>query len=203
MTVINNNYLKSGYYQLGSQQNTATPSAPTTLSQALDQVDQSSGFASSAYQLNLSANASSYLSSLLSANPSTSNPAAINNSVPDNFVLTKEQQTELAAIIEKYKDAPQTQETFNQIQDDLKKAGLDPDRLAAKEQAASFNPTAVLISILSGNASTDTNPTDPKDIAAQYDAQKSNYLKKITSIWQSISTTGSAVTDQAATTPAG
>ena len=202
MTVINSNYLNNGYYQLGSQQNTAT-SAPTTLSQALQEADQSSGFASSAYQLNLSDNANSYLSSLLSANPSSSNPASTNNSVPDNFVLTKEQQTQLTAIIEKYKDAPQTQETFKKIQDDLKKADLDPDMLAAKEQASSFNPTAVLISILSGNATKDANPSDPKQIAAQYDTQKTNYLKKITSLWQSISTTGSATTDQSATTPAG
>lgn len=190
MTIISSNYLSNGYYQLGSQQNTTT--APTTLAAALQQQsDQSSSSSDSAYQLNLSSDANDYLNSLLSAtNQSNSDSTNSADSIPDNFVLTPDQQNQLTAIIEKYKDVPQTQDTFNQIQDDLKKAGLDPDTLAAKEQVKNFNPTNVLLAILSGKSSSDINPTDPQELQAKYNSQKTNYLQQITDLWQKSSTTG-------------
>ena len=201
MTIINSNYSSGGYYQLGSQQNTST-SAPLTLAAALQQqTDQSSSnSADSAYQLNLSSDANDYLNSLLGAtNQGNSNSTNTADSIPDNFVLSPAQKEQLSSIIQKYKDAPQTQDTFNHIQDDLKKAGLDPDTLAAKEQATSFNPTQVLIAILSGKSSSDINPTDPQEIQAKYDKQKSNYLQQVATMWKNISTTG---TDEAAATAA-
>ena len=199
MTVINSNatnYLGNGYYQLGSQQNSATPAASTTLAAALQAAEQPSGF-SSAYQLNLSSDASDYLSGLLSGNSggaTSTDLTAAASTAPSNFTLSPTEQNQLATIIEKYKDAPQTQ-AFNQIQDDLKKAELDPDSLAAKAQVKNFNATSILIGFLSGTTNPDNSLADPSTASSQYDAAKSNYLQKIQTMWQNISTTGTAATD--------
>jgi hypothetical protein len=191
MTIINSNYSSNGYYQLGSQQNTAaTTTGPTSLAEALQAIDNKSG--DSAYELNLSSDANDYLQSLLEATNTQSSGTNSADSIPDNFTLTPDQQNKLISILDKYKDAPQTQETFNQIQDDLKQAGLDPDTLAAKEQANNFNPTAVLIAIMSGQSSTDTNPTDPQQIQSKYNTLKSNYLQQVAEMWEKRSNVNAA-----------
>ena len=166
-----NSYASGGYYQLGSQSSAAADTIASA-NKTTNAAAEAAGF-SSAYLLDLSPGASSYLNGI-------GNNAAQPGS---DFVLTSEQQDQVIDILKKYQDAPQTQETFNQIQDDLRQAGLDPDRLAALKQASSFNPTQVFMDILSGK--TDESETmDPNAISQQMETQKSNYLQKIISLWK-------------------
>lgn len=179
MTINTNyNYSSGGYYQMNSQQQAVTSGgASSAQSAALKAAAAEAGF-SSAYLLDLSGDAAAYLSGLTSGGAET-----------DNFTLTSAQKDTLVAILKKYAGEPQTQETFNAIQDALKQAGLDPDRMAAKDQANSFNPTTVLIDILSGTSDKE-EITNPEDLAAKQDTQKSNYIDQLITLWKSFADVG-------------
>ena len=172
----------TGYYQLSSAstgKGTTTNSAGTTtdlLLQALNGANtDTSTSADPAYTLNLSAAAKSYLSG-------SSSSSATGNS---NFILSSSQQKSISDILAKYKDAPYTQDTFNQIQDDLKAAGLGADTLKLQDKAKNFNTTEVLIGYLNGNYT----PTDNGTGTDAENTKASNYIQSVIKQWQSLSST--------------
>jgi len=178
---ISTNYgqTSGGYYSLtqsGSAAGAASSSANAKKEAAAAAVAESL----SAYMLDLSPTAQKFLN----ATTSTS-------SAPDSFVLSKEQQARLEDIMEKYKDAPYTQETFNQIQADLQKAGMSPDQLAGQEQAKAFNTTLALLDALSGRTS-NMNENAPQNDSEKYDTKKKNFIQQIISKFQEIAATSSS-----------
>ncbi len=181
--------LPSSYYQLSALQNGAADSGNAgssstggassltqTLVDALQSVDNSQQQNSSndAYSLNLSSAAQQ----LLNGQPASSSAG----NTEFAFNLTSQQQTEINAIIEKYKGQPLTQATFNEIQNDLEKVGLGADQLSAKDQMTSFNPTSTLIDALNGNYS---DISTASQITTSESTKANNYMQNIISLWQS------------------
>jgi hypothetical protein len=176
--------LNSGYYSLSDLSSGASgsgvTSANTTLSLAavLASQDAAQNSTGSAYLLNLSPAAQQLLnnSSTFSGAPSSG-----------NFTLSTAQQAQITSIIAKYKDAPYTQATFDQIQSDLQAAGLGTQDLAVKDQVTSFDPTGVLLNALSGNTTDLT--TQNNTSSANEQTKAGNYIQSILGQWQSVSTT--------------
>ena len=136
----------------------------------------------SAYFLNLSPAAQ-----LLLNHNNTSSTGSSNNG---NFTLSSAQRTQINDILKKYKDAPFTQETFDQIQNDLQAAKLGPDQLIAQDEISSFNPTSSLINALNGNFAPLNTPATT---AASEHTKTTNYMQGIITAWQQISGTASPV----------
>ena len=185
MTSINST-ASNAYYQLLNQNSTAQTGTVTSLADALSASadDGSSSTDSSAYLMDLSPAAQAYLSSNSTAT-ATSAAATSSTDSSTGFTLSETQQKQVDAILEKYKDAPYTQATFNQIQSDLKSAGLGTDALSAQDQIKSFNSTQVLIGYLDGS---DTSTT-PVQTAADEQTKATNFTQDLLSQWKNISTT--------------
>jgi len=185
MTSINT--ALSSYYQLANQSgSSSTSSTATTLAdalQAIDGSDDTSSSSSDAYTLNLSAQAQQLLSG------STTSSSTASSTGSSNFVLTSAQENTITTILEKYKDSPFDQATFDQIQNDLTAAGLGSTQLSAQDQVTSFNPTSNFLSALNGDYS---NLSDPSTSASTEQTKTTNYMNNIISFWKSISTTASA-----------
>lgn len=176
----------SSYYQLFGQQSSATNTTSASLTQSLaDALDalSSSGSGSGAYSLNLSPAAQALMNGGSSGSGTGSSTT---------FTLTSAQQADIKTILEKYKDAPYTQATFDSIQSDLSAAGLGAPQLSAEDQVNSFNSTDVFLSALSGNYSSLNTPSQS---ATSEQTKTANYMNDIISAWQSISTTYSASAD--------
>ncbi len=164
---------------------------------------------SDAYLLDLSPQAQQYLngvsdpsatSDLLSGLGGTSATGdLLGNS---SFTLTTAQQQQVSAILAKYKDAPYTQDTFNQIQNDLNSAGLGTSILSLEDQVKSFDPSQVLIDALNGTTP-DSSSLGFGGGAANEQSKSSSYMQSIISQWQNISTTYQATAQNAATAPVG
>lgn len=179
--IINSSLFSGGYYPLSSTNQSNATNNQDALLQALG---ASSGNSSSSVPtdfLDLSPEAQKLLAQI---NGSGNGSDSVSK---NGFILTPKQQQQIRDILEKYKDAPFTQETFNQIQNDLKAAGLSPDKLAAVEQIHNFNSTGILLDALNGVDSS----ANFSDFFNNGDAQEkaNNYMKQIVSAWQSISTT--------------
>ncbi|MBV8939088.1 MAG: hypothetical protein JO089_04540 [Alphaproteobacteria bacterium] len=114
------------------------------------------------------------------------------------FVLSTQQQQQISAILAKYKDAPMTQDTYNQIQNDLKAAGLSPDQLALQNQMRSFNPTQTLMNALDGIGDSSDSINAGDNSTGQANAAR--YMQQIIRQWQSISTTNGSGASAAAPT---
>ncbi len=192
-----------GYYQLSGQQSdllsnggsTAASNPTQSLLDALDSVTTSSDSSGSnnSYTLDLSPAAQE----LLNAGSSTSSTAS-SSSGSDTFTLTTAQQNTITAIIEKYKDAPQDQATFDEIQNDLNAAGLSPEQLAAQDQVTSLNPTSMLLDALNGNY---TDPASQSISQSSTEQSKmSQYMQNIITFWQN-SSSGSSVSSSSASKP--
>lgn len=132
----------------------------------------------SSYMLDLSEAAKAYL-----AQQSTQSQATTSGD-GEHFALTEAQQEQIRKIIEQYKNAPLTEETFAQIQDELTAIGLGADQLAAKEQVSAFNPLQSFLDALSGTSTT----LSSEDISASVSTKRENYLSDIIDYWASIST---------------
>lgn len=142
----------------------------------------------SAYAVNLSAEAQSYLDAInqtknSSSGSSIANTLSSSSSTNANYRLNPKQQKLLDGILNAYKDAPFTQDTFKQIQEALKKNGIDSKTLELKEKAKTINVTGSLIAILNGSEQKSTTPTDE-----EFKTKGNNYIDGIISKWQSIST---------------
>jgi hypothetical protein len=192
-------YNASQYYQLSgqNQSNTgATSSVSTDLASLLGTDGTNSSSSSVSDILNLSPAAQSILDGLNTSNNSSNSSA---DSTGDNasFLLTPAQQNQISAILAKYKDAPQTQATFDQIQNDLNAAGLGPQQLAQEDSNQSFNATQIFLDALNGQA--DAIPT-ANDSTEQ--TKSANYMQNIISEWKGMSSqsapSGTASTDTTA-----
>lgn len=178
MTSINTLY-NGAYYQLPGQstaQDATKKGNSPSLAQAL--MDATNP-ADSSYSLNLSDEAKKILES-------SSNTATTSNDKNLNYSLTTAQSKTLDDIIEKYKDEPFTQETFNKIQDDLKAAHLGSETLSLLDRMKNFNPIAVLVAAL-GGASYD--PSQQSDSEAEQNTKADNFMKAVFDKWAKISTT--------------
>src|SRR3954465_10751269 len=118
--------LNSMYYQLsnlgaGTNDTKTLPNAADALLQMLSATNNgATGSGDDAFLLDLSPQAQQILSGI-NGGAFTGDPlSGFNN----NFFLSGKQQDQVTAILDKYKDAPYTQDTFNQIQNDLEAAGL-------------------------------------------------------------------------------
>ena len=69
------------------------------------------------------------------------------------FTLTDGQKKKLQNILAAYKDQPVTKETFQKIQTDLRKAGLDARTLEVREQIRTFQSGGLMLSYLDGQKS--------------------------------------------------
>lgn len=130
------------------------------------------------YLVNLSEEARNYLAGQ-SSKPSGGTTGA-------SFLLSDSQQQKLDSLIEKYKDAPFTQESFDAMLTEIELSGIGPQELSAKEQAKLVNPTALFLGALNGSGS------GLAFSSANNDALKTradNYLQSIYDQWESISTT--------------
>ena len=108
-----------------------------------------------------------------------------NRQTNQNFTLTQAQQAKIRDIVQKYKDAPFTQSTYESILGDMKSAGLSPETMAAKDKATGFSSTRVLLSALGGNFSNAGNQSGVTK--ADQQAKMTNYMQKVVSYWKSIS----------------
>ena len=190
MSAINTQLHNNGYYQLNSSGAGAgnagnagrTNYASSGLAGALND-SASSGF-SDAVLLDLSPAAQKYLSSLGAQN-TQSKAATPSNSSGNSFVLSAKQKLSLSAVLEKYKDAPYTQETFDAIQDDLQKEGLGPDQLSMHERVNSFNSTASLLDALNGGKGTTPGSTVISD--DELSKKATNYIQDVAAQWKKLS----------------
>ena len=138
MSNINTSLYSGGYYALNGSNAAPASSKSSSLTSALN--GQNANAASDAYLLDLSPDAQKYLQTQQTA-------------ANAGFNLSSEQTKTISDILQKYKDEPQTQETFNKIQDDLNAAGLSPERLSQLEKTQSFDATSILIKALNGDFS--------------------------------------------------
>ena len=184
MSSVNNALYPSlysgSYYQL-NQPPQATKASPLAASPLGNTNTNAVNANNDAYTLNLSQSAQDYLAGL------GNNYNPLDNSV--GYSLTKNQQEKITGILNKYKDSPFTQDTFNKIQDDLKSAGLSTDTLSLEKKISSFDQTTVLLDALGGiddgNEGYLPATTDPT--AQKNDAN--SFMQSIISQWQSVSTT--------------
>lgn len=183
--------LSNGYYSLNNQ-SSGTQNTPTTdtaglaLANALG-TDHSAATTDHSYSLDLSPDALAYIKALNLSG--TASPTAAVNST-ENFVLNKQQQQTLDAIVANYKDAPFTQATFDRIQDDLKAAGLSTETLAAQDKVRNFNPTQFFLDALNGTNSDDTGDTGSTQATqASSDTKATNFMKQVADRWARSSTT--------------
>jgi len=191
-------YNASQYYQLSgqSQNNTGTTSLGSTSLASLLGTDSTTNSSNGVSDiLNLSPAAQSIVDSLNASGTSTSSTDSSSGNT--TFLLTPAQQAQISAILAKYKDAPQTQATFDQIQNDLNAAGLGPKQLAQADSIQSFNATQIFLDALNGKA--DAIPT-ANDSTEQ--TKSANYMQSIISQWKSMSSqsapSGAASTDTTA-----
>lgn len=132
----------------------------------------------SSYMLDLSEAAKAYLVR------QTTQSSVTANTDNTHFALTEAQQEQVRKIVEQYKNAPLTQETFLQIQEELTAIGLGADQLAAKEQVSAFNPISAFLDALNGTS----NSVSAEQISTNVATKRENYLSDIIDYWASIST---------------
>jgi acyl CoA:acetate/3-ketoacid CoA transferase len=166
MSNINTSIYSGGYYALNGSNAAPASNKSGALASALG--GQNASASPTAYLLDLSPDAQKYLQTQQTA-------------ANAGFNLTSEQTKTISDILQKYKDDPQTQETFNKIQDDLKAAGLSPERLSELEKTRSFDATSVLIKALNGDF------TDSIQVSEETQKTKaSNFIDGIIKQWQAI-----------------
>jgi hypothetical protein len=183
MSTINTG-LSGGYYQLNyasgnsagnTKNNAANPVSSLLQANAGTQAANNN----LAYFLDLSPEAQKYMSE-----GSARNSVSALYGASQSFTLSSKQRQEISEVIAKYKDAPFTQETYNQIQDDLKAKGLSGQQLSMIDKATSFNPTQVLVGALTGKPTADSDPSG-KNAQAKID----NFMSQILSQWKEMSST--------------
>ncbi|MFM9889425.1 MAG: hypothetical protein ACKVOE_02085 [Rickettsiales bacterium] len=183
----------SAYYQLPNsltgQSNQSQTSKRTSLADLLNAVNPSSAAKTNnqgnqSYLLNLSDAAQSYLSSL----NGTGNTQSSSSSGSDTFLLSPKQRDALNEIIAKYKDQPITQDTYNQLQQDLDAAGIGPKQLAVRDQLRDLNPTRFFLDSLNGTDTSNGQKQQFGELTDQQKTQANNYLESILKQLQTIST---------------
>jgi hypothetical protein len=206
MSTITNSL--ASYFSLNnntSSTSTGTSNAPSLASELAAVSAGTSGSASTgsgnSFLLDLSDEAKSYLANIGNSS-STSTGSDTQDSA--SFVLSNAQLGKLRDVLEKYKDEPFTQDTFDQIQDDLAANGLGTDQLGAEETVRNINPTQMLLSALNGQT-VDLDSLSGKVDTEALKTKSDNFMSKVIDQWKAISTTvGDATepTDDSDSTPA-
>lgn len=182
MSTISNQLQQGGYYSLaqssGSSAQTARVSGSAARSSA---TSMTAPGADSAYMLDLSPQAREYLIGLQSKK---TEPAVAES---QGFTLNRKERLALASLLEGFKDAPYSQDTFDAIQDELHKQGLGPQQMGAKYRASSFSTTAALVDALSGGKGTVPGSQPVSDSELQTRSQQ--YIQYVAAEWKKISTT--------------
>ena len=197
MSAINTHINQQGYYNLGASsgsgagtQQAGKSSAALAASRALAQTASGGAGGNAAYLLDLSPEAQKYLSGLQQP-PAVSQPAVSQ----DGFALNSQQRLALAQLLDKFKDAPYSQDTFDAIQDELHSSGLGPTQLAAKYRATSFSTTAALVDALNGGNGTTPGSTPVSD--ADIQSRSEQYMQFIVSEWKKLAGPQDEATDAA------
>lgn len=184
-TQLNNNYYQLNSSHSGGSSTTgrAQGAVPSLASALSGNNTISSGF-SDAVLLDLSPAAQQYLQGL-GAKVATPQAASSTASNQDGFLLSDKQQQALNTILDKYKDAPYTQDTFDALQNDLHGAGLGPEQLSAQYRVNNFSSTAVLVDALNGGKGTTPGSTPVSDEVLR--GKSNSYMQSVISQWKQIS----------------
>ncbi len=92
-----------------------------------------------------------------------------------------------------------TQDTYNQIQNDLQAAGLSPQQLGMEDSVNNFNSTQIFLDALNGV----TDPLQtPGSNSADEQTKEGNYMQQIYNEWQGMDTSTSS-DSSASSSPAG
>ena len=167
-----------------TSQNAANPSLADVLSNASGlPKSKDSATSGNSYLLDLSDSARAYLQNLNGSGGTSAGSATSANG--NGIVLTNPQRDKLNAILEKYKDAPFTDATFQKIQADMEQAGIAADKLAAQNQMRRINPTLMLINALSGGDGSVGTVGGSADIKTE----TQNFMGKVLDQWRAVSTT--------------
>lgn len=134
-----------------------------------------------AFMLDLSPDAREAIEQSTASNTAT---VAASSADEAQFALNRHQLKTIDEILAKYKDAPFTQETYEQIQDDLAAANLSPESLSLQDKIKSFNPIGILVNALSGDFSDAVADGD-----ASLETKMDNYMAMIVDKWKNVSTT--------------
>lgn len=193
MSAINTNINQQGYYNLGSSGGSgagsgagtqqANRSGATQLAPSRNLAQSGSLAGSAAYMLDLSPEAQQYLRGLQQQPAPTVRQPAVSE---DGFTLNSQQRLALASLLERFKDEPYTQETFDAIQDELDAQGIGPTQLAARYRATSFNPTASLVDALNGGNGTTPGAAPVGD--AELQERSGQYMQFVISEWKKLAT---------------
>lgn len=178
MTSISGLFSSNLYASIDTKANQTNQLLPSTSQNADAGKETAEQLAS--YMLDLSEQAKAYLMSQQQKKDEETAPGT----AADGFILTSAEQKQLREIIEKYKDAPLTPETFKQIQEELTAKGIGADQLAAKEQIRGFNSTQIFLDALAGTQTA----MGAEQVGAAVQTKKENYLTDIIEYWASIST---------------
>lgn len=104
----------------------------------------------------------------------------------ERFILNNSQRQTIESIIQSYKDAPFSDETYEAMMSDLEQAGLSPELLTIKEQVASINPVNIFLSAMNGE---ELNFDQLGELSPEIiEAKENNYMLDIVARWHSIST---------------
>ncbi len=169
-----------------ADQDKKTSQTDTSLATALSNIGKSSnqGTGSStdlSYMLNLSDEAKNYLTKLVDtqtgANQSTETQKLI--------ALSREQERAIDAIVNKYKDEPFTEETYEAMQEELEAAGLGAMHMAAKDTMRSFSTTQLFLNVLNGSNQLTFGDSSPAAIREK----AAGYMDMVYAKWEAISTT--------------
>jgi len=131
-------YGSSQYYQTSGQPQTSAPDSLTLLSAVNSggETAQISAASGSAYLLDLSPEAQSYLNDNISPLDTAGylSATALASGQNQAFISGRIQQQQINNILQKYNSAPGTQADYEQIQTDLQAAGLSANQLSIQEQ---------------------------------------------------------------------
>ncbi len=185
-TISSTSILQQLMQKDSSTSNGSTSTAQPTLTDYLAQaqgtdIGNASSSSGNSYLLDLSAEAQAYLTSGNGSGGGSQGSST--SSTGASIVLSPVEQDKLTAILQKYKNAPYTEATFQNIQKDMSAAGIGADSLAAKAEMRNLNPTAMLLNALNGGDGSVGTVGNSTDIASM----ETSFMGKVNSQWQAIS----------------
>ena len=185
-TISSTSILQQLMQKDSSTSNGSTSTAQSTLTDYLAQaqgtdIGNASSSSGNSYLLDLSAEAQAYLTSGNGSGGGSQGSST--SSTGASIVLSPVEQDKLTAILQKYKNAPYTEATFQSIQKDMSAAGIGADSLAAKAEMRNLNPTAMLLNALNGGDGSVGTVGNSTDITSM----ETSFMGKVNSQWQAIS----------------
>ena len=199
-TISSTSILQQLMQKDSSTSNGSTSTAQSTLTDYLAQaqgkdIGNASSSSGNSYLLDLSAEAQAYLTSGNGSGGGSQGSST--SSTGASIVLSPVEQDKLTAILQKYKNAPYTEATFQNIQKDMSAAGIGADSLAAKAEMRNLNPSAMLLNALNGGDGSVGTVGNSTDIASM----ETSFMGKVNSQWQAISSDYDSTTGGAKSQP--